>query len=512
MDFFHAFYFTSYMATTIGFGEIPYPFTDAQRLWTIVSIYITVIAWLYAFGTIISLLQDSTFRQIVKEAVYSRYIRRIREPFYIICGYGDTGHMLLHALAERGYQAIVIDSDQERVNHLLLENHSVHIQAMTADAGHSGQLDKAGLKHPMCAGVAAITGDDKINLKIAITVKLLNPDMEVVCRAESQSIADNMHSSGSDYIVTPFRNYASLLTVAIHSPVQCQLYDWLYGLPSAPLAERITPPSGFWIICGYGRMGKALHQKFNEAGIETVIIEKRRDLAPSGSVAGKGTEAHTLEQADIHRAAGIIAATNDDTDNLSIVMTARDLNPDLFFAIRQNLYANESLFEAANVDFIMQNSFMIAREAMAWFTAPLLGQFLSRMAQQSNTDAELALTRIQDVADGETPSTWVVDISEMHAPAACHWRREGNPLTIAHLLQEYSRHDEQIELMVLSVVRQEGDQLLPADVFELREGDQILFCGRNDLYHRMRFLLSDRNALNYSMQSFVPSVLEEKSA
>ncbi|MDB9943069.1 hypothetical protein OAD35_06105, partial [Pseudomonadales bacterium] len=27
MDFFHAFYFVSFMGTTTGFGEIPYPFT-----------------------------------------------------------------------------------------------------------------------------------------------------------------------------------------------------------------------------------------------------------------------------------------------------------------------------------------------------------------------------------------------------------------------------------------------------------------------------------------------------
>ena len=30
MSIFHAFYFVSYMATTIGFGEIPYAFTDAS--------------------------------------------------------------------------------------------------------------------------------------------------------------------------------------------------------------------------------------------------------------------------------------------------------------------------------------------------------------------------------------------------------------------------------------------------------------------------------------------------
>ena len=32
MSFFHAFYFISYTATTIGFGEIPVAFSDAQRL------------------------------------------------------------------------------------------------------------------------------------------------------------------------------------------------------------------------------------------------------------------------------------------------------------------------------------------------------------------------------------------------------------------------------------------------------------------------------------------------
>jgi hypothetical protein len=34
MSIFHAFYFMSYTATTIGFGEIPYAFSDAQRMWS----------------------------------------------------------------------------------------------------------------------------------------------------------------------------------------------------------------------------------------------------------------------------------------------------------------------------------------------------------------------------------------------------------------------------------------------------------------------------------------------
>ena len=57
MDFFHAFYFVSFMSTTIGFGEIPYAFTDAQRMWVIFTIYATVISWIYAIGTLLSLIQ-----------------------------------------------------------------------------------------------------------------------------------------------------------------------------------------------------------------------------------------------------------------------------------------------------------------------------------------------------------------------------------------------------------------------------------------------------------------------
>ena len=45
MGFFHAFYFLSYTASTIGFGEIPEAFTDTQRLWVTAVIYMSVVAW-----------------------------------------------------------------------------------------------------------------------------------------------------------------------------------------------------------------------------------------------------------------------------------------------------------------------------------------------------------------------------------------------------------------------------------------------------------------------------------
>ena len=57
MSIFHAFYFISYTGTTIGFGEMPHAFSDAQRMWVSLSLYAAVISWIYAFGTILALVQ-----------------------------------------------------------------------------------------------------------------------------------------------------------------------------------------------------------------------------------------------------------------------------------------------------------------------------------------------------------------------------------------------------------------------------------------------------------------------
>jgi hypothetical protein len=61
ISLFESFYFMSYTATTIGFGELPWPFTPEQRLWVTFSIYLSVVGWAYAIGSLLTLLQDRSF-------------------------------------------------------------------------------------------------------------------------------------------------------------------------------------------------------------------------------------------------------------------------------------------------------------------------------------------------------------------------------------------------------------------------------------------------------------------
>ena len=78
MDFFHAFYFISFMGTTTGFGEIPYAFTDGQRMWALIFIYITVATWIYTIGALISLLSSDLLKNALTIYQVDRQVRQIR--------------------------------------------------------------------------------------------------------------------------------------------------------------------------------------------------------------------------------------------------------------------------------------------------------------------------------------------------------------------------------------------------------------------------------------------------
>jgi len=303
MNFFEAFYFVSYMGTTIGFGD---------------------------------LIQDDALRKAIVESRFARTVSNINEPFYLICGYGDTGSALVTALEKRLMRSTVIEIKQERINTLILENYPVYVPKLCADASQPLHLVKGGLKNPYCAGVVAITDDSLVNLHIAITSKLLKSELTVIGRVDSQDVAANMDSFGTDFIINPFKIFASKLHTALYSPNLLLLRDCLSGYKTS--CQPLEPPeSGLWILCGYGRFGKAVYERLKEKkDLHLVVIEavpKKTGYPPVECIEGRGTEADTLLQAHIDKAVGLIAGTDDDVNNLSIVMTARDLNPKLFILL-----------------------------------------------------------------------------------------------------------------------------------------------------------------------------------
>lgn len=499
MGFFHAFYFVSFLGTTIGLGEIPYPFTDAQRLWATISIYGTVFAWLYGIGAAMSLLQDPAFLSTLRASAFRRAVSLITEPFYLVCGYGDTGSMLVRALSEAGYRSVVVEVDQSRITALELEDLGMPVPGLCANAAEPEILTMAGLMRPNCAGVIALTNVDDANLYVAITAKLLRPRVVTIARAESRSVEANMLSFGTDLVLNPFDTFAGRLALALHSPGMFLLYEWMTAVPHEPLREPLFPPHGRWILCGYGRFGKAVYERLLAEGIPVTIIEATPETtnAPLGTISGSGTEAVTLLEAGIKDAVGIVAGTDNDANNLSIIMTARELKHSLFMVARQNQHQNSITFKAAKLDLTMKRGTVIANKIFALTTTPLLADFLQAAWKNSNDWANQLVSRIGGISGDEVPQTWILEVTPAAAPALYAGIARGRRASIRDLCRDPRNRDECLPCIALLIKRGETEILLPADDEKLQRGDHILLCGRFGAGQQMEWIAKNHNVFDY---------------
>lgn len=498
LSFFHAFYFISYTATTIGFGEIPRAFSDGQRLWVTVCIYLTVIAWSYAILTLLALVQDKAFQNTLTTSRFARRVARIHTPFYLVCGCGETGSLICRALDILGLDFVILEKDGQRVEELELEEFITNDPALAADASVTSNLLLAGLRHRRCRGVLAVTNDENANLAIAINVRLLNPAIPVLARVRSPLIADNMASFGTDHIVNAYERFAEYLGLAVASPERFRLIEVLTGLPGTPLPEVHRPPHGHWIICGYGTFGRAIERYLDLPGIQLTFIDPHASGPGCERVVrGTGTEANVLESAGIRRASGIVAGSDDDLKNLAIATMAKRLNPDIFVVTRRNHAASDVLFDTFDADFSMVHTRVVAQECISVLTTPLLAYFLAAV-RSANAEWSRELTaRLEGICGNMVPEVWGTVIDPDGAPAVHKALSKGQHLVVDQLVRDNADCERGLPLVVLMLIRGERRILLPGADCELQPGDALLLAGRHEARSIMTLTLQNANALEY---------------
>lgn len=110
--------------------------------------------------------------------------------------------------------------------------------------------------------------------------------------------------------------------------------------------KKIEKMENHIIICGYGRNGSQAAKVVESYGEDLVVIERRTSLIPDSTqyaqngrviyIEGDATEDSTLENAGISRARALITTLQDDAENVFVVITARQLNPNIQITARAN--------------------------------------------------------------------------------------------------------------------------------------------------------------------------------
>lgn len=495
MSWFHAFYFMSYTATTIGFGEIPYAFTNGQRMWVTVCIYMSVVVWAWLLAAIMALAQDRTFLEAMKRGTFSRQVRRIREPFWLMCGYGQTGLLLCDRLGHAGQRVVVLEKREQEVFELELHDHGLSIPALLADARDAEVLMSAGLCHRELAGVLALTSDDVTNLGIAAAARVLNPYVPVYCRSETPSVAESALAFGTDMLINPFTAFADELRLLLVNPEAHTLFTRLTPTHGTGRLSDRPCPEGQWIICGYGRFGRLVVDALTEVGWPCTPIDPTLLNLSSGNIQGVWQdELDELRSAHLPYAAGIVVGTGDDTRNLALVALARQVNPDIYVVLRQNDDHSALLFQTLRPDMLMVPSVMVARQCLAAMTSSMLPNLQEHLRSMSVESVHGLL----ECLPHEDTQVWEVRLNFDETPALFSLFCNRRQVRMSELMRDNRERDRRMDMRVVALQR--GGQFFAAPEEEslvLLPNDTLLMAGAPGSQYRLELSLRDEQVLAY---------------
>lgn len=462
MTVFDSFYFMSFTATTIGFGELPHTFTTAQRMWVTLSIYASVVVWAYAIGSLFALLQDQGFREAVLTQRLRRKVRRLGEPFLIVAGYGQAGRLVCRALDDARRRFVVVDHGRSNIESLQAHQLSVEAPALEADASSPAVLGLAGLGHRHCEGVLALTDDDDDNLAIVMTATLLRPDLPVIARCQDRVVADRMRAFNPTAVINPSDRYGNYLTLALQRPVTYQLLSWLMspiGTPLAPAREGLA--AGRWVVCADGQFGAEVAQDLRAAGLEVTTADPR---------AG---------DPDVSTSVGLVVGTDSDATNLALAERARLRSPGLFLSVRQQTHVNAALVQALDIDSVHVSTELVARETLARVVTPVYWAFLEHALEQDDEWSGALLDRLVERCGTRTPERGLVRLTVEEAPAVVRWLRD-HDLTLGDLLRHPDDGSRPLPLVALVLTRGERTIFTPSPDEPVRPGDQLLVVDRGE--------------------------------
>ncbi|HJR18207.1 MAG TPA: potassium channel protein [Actinomycetota bacterium] len=109
---------------------------------------------------------------------------------------------------------------------------------------------------------------------------------------------------------------------------------------SRRMQSRIASLKDHYIVCAYGRVGRAVAREFESEGVPFVVLDTKaelEDLMRADGVAymlADPTQEPVLRAAGLERARGLVCAVDSDADNVYITLTARSISPELFIVAR----------------------------------------------------------------------------------------------------------------------------------------------------------------------------------
>jgi voltage-gated potassium channel len=161
------------------------------------------------------------------------------------------------------------------------------------------------------------------------------------------------------------------------------------------LDRKIEKLRNHYIVCGYGRIGRVLCAHIRHKPLDLVAIEKDEKLVHVMEedgipyIWGDSADETVLMKAGIQRARGLVAALGTDIDNVFLVLTARQLKPDLFIMARATQKESQKKLMAAGATSVVSPNEIGATSMAQRIIRPTVTSFLDFALTYQRKDIQM---------------------------------------------------------------------------------------------------------------------------
>ncbi|MBU0764885.1 MAG: potassium channel protein [Bacteroidetes bacterium] len=170
--------------------------------------------------------------------------------------------------------------------------------------------------------------------------------------------------------------------------------------------KRIARLKGHVIVCGYGRNGRQAIVELLEHSEQVIIVEKDeilvekiREESDYLFIHGDATQDDVLELAHIDKAKALITTLPTDSDNLFVVLTARQMNPRIKIISRASEDHSDTKLKRAGANNVIMPD-KVGGQRMAKLVAqPDIVEFLDYLLLQPSREVSLEEVSCENIAD-----------------------------------------------------------------------------------------------------------------
>lgn len=157
-----------------------------------------------------------------------------------------------------------------------------------------------------------------------------------------------------------------------------------------------------YILCGFGRVGEEIAREIASRGLPFVVIETTPSSVDRATaqnyllLEGDATSDEMLRRAGIDRARCLLAASDSDSGNTFITLTAKAMNPDVFVVARASRPESQPRMQRAGADRVFSPYVIAGRHMAISALHPIVVEFIDTLATGETGEAVLAEIEVSE--------------------------------------------------------------------------------------------------------------------